>query len=166
MAEKEELEQEIDNTLTNEGEEEGEPTTEPLIEPTTEPTTQSNEPETEPQETETLYKESEILEKFDNIGSLEELITLAKEGLEHRNLVIESALESGVHSMGNAFNKEVFTKTFANMSTKDIEQMKKTWEEQANAQFVKDKVSQQDFSNENSEEIRRVDMKQFKTSNY
>lgn len=168
MANKEELEQEIDNTLTNEGEGEleTEPTTEPVTEPTIEPTTQSNEPETEPQETETLYKESEILEKFDNIGSLEELITLAKEGLEHRNNVIQSALESGVHSMGNSFNKDIFTKTFSNMSTKDIELMGKTWEEQANAQFVKDKVSQQDFSNETSEEVRRVDMKQFKTSIY
>lgn len=163
----EELETEVDNTLANEEEE----TIEQVTEQVTEPTTQSNEPESEPttetQETEQLYNESQILEKFENISeSIDELITLAKEGLEHRNNVIKSALESGIHSMGNSFNKDIFTKTFSNMSTNDIEQMGKAWEEQANTQFIKPKVSQQDFSNENVEEIKRISMKKFRTSNY
>lgn len=115
---------------------------------------------------ETLYNEAEVLGMFGNIAdSVEELVYLAKEGLENRKSVIANALESGVHSMGNAFSKEIFEKTFSNMSTKDIEEMGKVWEEQASAKFEKKKVSKQDFSNE--EEVKmRVELKQFKTSNY
>lgn len=116
---------------------------------------------------EALFTEKEILEKFENISdSFEGLVELAKEGLENRKEVISQALESGVHSMGNSFNKEIFAKTFSNMKTKDIEAMGKAWEEQAQTLFVKDKVSKQDFSNNEEKEIMRVDMKQFKTSNY
>ena len=116
---------------------------------------------------ETLFTEKDILEKFENISdSFEGLVELAKEGLENRKEVISQALESGVHSMGNSFNKEIFAKTFSNMKTKDIEAMGKAWEEQAQTLFVKDKVSKQDFSNNEEKEIMRVDMKQFKTSNY
>lgn len=116
---------------------------------------------------EALFTEKEILEKFENISdSFEGLVELAKEGLQNRKEVISQALESGVHSMGNSFNKEIFAKTFSNMKTKDIEAMGKAWEEQAQTLFVKDKVSKQDFSNNEEKEIMRVDMKQFKTSNY
>lgn len=108
-----------------------------------------------------------ILEKFDNMcDSVEELVEMAKEGLDHRNEVIAEALESGVHSMGNSFNKDIFAKTFSNMKTKDIEEMGKAWEEEANSKFVKEKVSKQDFSKENEESFKRVNMTQFKTSNY
>ena len=88
-----------------------------------------------------------------------------KEGLENRKSVIANALESGVHSMGNAFSKEIFEKTFSNMSTKDIEEMGKAWEEQASAKFEKEKVSKQDFSNK-EESGMRIELKQFKTTNY
>lgn len=119
---------------------------------------------------EALYTEKDILEKFDNISdNIENLITLAKEGLNHRNNVISKALESGVHSMGNAFKKEVFEKTFSNLDTEAIEEMGKTWEEEANSKFKKDKVSKQDFSkskNENQDSSIRLDMKQFKTGIY
>ena len=98
-------------------------------------------------------------------NNFEELISLAKEGLENRKSVIANALESGVHSMGNAFSKEIFEKTFSNMSTKDIEEMGKAWEEQASAKFEKEKVSKQDFSNEKEVKM-RVELKQFKTTNY
>lgn len=128
---------------------------------------------TEAQETETTTEESlsvdeEILKRFDNIcDNVEELVQMAKEGLENRNLVIAQALESGVHSMGNAFDKNIFTKTFSNMHTKDIEQMGKTWEEQAQGQFSKEKISKQTLSSETvNSEVKRVDMKQFKTGNY
>lgn len=118
-------------------------------------------------EEETLSIDEFILAKFDNIcDSVDELIQMAKEGLENRNLVIADALESGVHSMGNAFNKEIFEKTFSNMKTKDIKEMGNTWEAQANEKFSKPKVSQQDFSNKNENEGIKVDMKQFKTGNY
>ena len=67
--------------------------------------------------------------------------------------------------MGNSFNKDVFAKTFSNMKTKDIEQMGKVWEEQVNNNFSKEKVSKQEFSN-NQESPIKIDKKQFKTSNY
>lgn len=118
---------------------------------------------------EALYTEKDILEKFDNISdNMESLITLAKEGLNHRNNVISKALESGIHSMGNAFKKDVFEKTFSNLDTDAIEEMGKTWEEEAKAKFNKPKVSKQDFSkNENQDSSIRTDMiKQLKTGNY
>ena len=117
---------------------------------------------------EALYTEKDILEKFDNISdNMESLITLAKEGLNHRNNVISKALESGVHSMGNAFKKDVFEKTFSNLDTDAIEEMGKTWEVEANAKFNKSKVSKQDFSKKEKQTSSiRLDMKQFKTGNY
>ena len=148
---------------------------------TVEETTQGTTQETEAVETvETTTEESSesaettemsvdeaILERFGNIcNNVDELVEMAKEGFEHRNEVISKALDSGVHSMGNSFNKDIFTKTFSNMSTKDIELMGKTWEEQAKAQFEKPKVSKQDFSNKEKEELKRVPMSQFKTGIY
>lgn len=127
----------------------------------TETETQANET------TEEMFSEKEILEKFNNIAdSIEGLVELAKEGIENRNEVISEALNSGVHYLGNAFNKEVFTKTFSGMKTKDIKQMGKTWEEQATKEFSHSKVSKQDFSNKNEENVIKVDLKQFKTLNY
>lgn len=120
---------------------------------------------------ETLYTEKDILEKFDNISdNVESLIMLAKEGLSHRNNVISKALESGVHSMGNAFKKDVFEKTFSNLDTNAIEEMGKTWEEEANSKFKKNKVSKQDFSKSKNENHQyssiKLDMKEFKTGIY
>lgn len=128
-------------------------------------TTQNEEVENV-EEQEEVNVDSEILARFDNIcENVEELIQLAKEGLEHRNEVISNALNSGVRFMGNSFNKDVFTKTFSNMQTKDIEQMGQTWEEQVDNKFSKDKVSKQEFSS-NEEDSIKIDRKQFKTSNY
>lgn len=150
-----------------------EPTTEPTepTEPvaTTEPagegvTTQATEGEPK---MENLYTEADILNKFDNIcNSIDELVKMAKEGFANRNAVIEKALTSGVHSMGNAFNKEVFTKTFANMETNDIQEMGKTWEAQAEKEFSKVKVSKQELSKKENNEIKRMDLGLFKTDNY
>ena len=117
--------------------------------------------------TEAMYSEKEILEKFENIAdSLESLVKLAKEGFENRNEVIKQSLESGVHSMGNSFNKDIFEKTFSNMETKDIQEMGKVWENQVKALFSDKKVSKVVMSNETTDEEIRVDLKQFKTSNY
>ena len=116
---------------------------------------------------EAMFTEAGILEKFGNIcESIDELVVMAKEGLEHRNEVISEALDSGVHSMGNSFNKEIFAKTFSNMETKDIQEMGKAWEAEANNKFVKEKVSKQEFSKEEDSEIARVDLKKFKTGLY
>lgn len=122
----------------------------------------------ETSENEEMSVEKAILEKFDNIcDTVDELVQMAKEGLENRNSVIAKALDSGVHSMGNAFDKNIFTKTFSNMKTKDIEQMGKVWEEQADNKFSKTKISKQEFANqEQNDEFKRVGLEQFKTSNY
>ena len=158
------------NELENQVEETNEETTTPAPEAEVEPE-QTPEPEPEATETEaeeTLSVEKAILEKFGNIcETVEELVQMAKEGLENRNAVISQALESGVHSMGNAFDKEIFAKTFSNMQTKDIEQMGKTWEEQAQGKFSKEKVSKQEVSDKTeNNELRRIGLTQFKTGIY
>lgn len=169
------------NVATEEVVEETETTEEVTENPTEENSTENAENDAESSEAtdeeprdgeptgEALYTEKDILEKFDNISdNMESLITLAKEGLNHRNNVISKALESGIHSMGNAFKKDVFEKTFSNLDTDAIEEMGKTWEEEAKAKFNKPKVSKQDFSkNENQDSSIRTDMiKQLKTGNY
>ena len=117
--------------------------------------------------TEAMYSEKAILEKFDNIAdSVETLVKLAKEGLENRKEVIKQSLESGVHSMGNSFNKDIFEKTFSNMETKDIQEMGKAWEAQAKAQFSDKKISKVEVQSNASDEEVRADFKQFRTSNY
>ena len=116
-----------------------------------------------------LYTESDIISKFGNIAdSFEGLIQLAKEGLEYKNETIKQALDSGVHSMGNAFNKEVFAKTFSSMSTKDIKEMAEVWEEQAKNQFSDKKVSKQSNVKDtiNKDEIVITDYSKYKTGNY
>ena len=136
--------------------------------------TETEETPTEPEENEgeateePLYTSKDILKKFGNIcDSVEELVELAKEGFDTRQSVIEEALNSGVHSMGNAFNKDIFTKTFSNMKTKDIQEMGKVWEEQAKAQFGNEKVSKVNIEETEDEvEMKRIGLEQFKTGNY
>lgn len=147
--------------------------TEETTEVTETPVEEAAEETPAPEATETpaeeaMSVEKAILEKFGNIcETVEELVQMAKEGLDNRNLVIAQALESGVHSMGNAFDKNIFAKTFSNMQTKDIEQMGKTWEEQAQGKFSKEKVSKQDVSDETeTKELRRIGLTQFKTDIY
>lgn len=121
-----------------------------------------------PAETEAMYTEKDILNKFDNISdNLDALIQLAKEGFENRKEVIQQALTSGVHSMGNSFNKEVFERTFSNLQTKDIKEMGEVWEAQAKAQFSDKKISQYNVVENPTENVKEnVDLKQFKTANY
>ena len=158
--------EEVVETPAEEVTEETTEVTETPVEETAEETPAPEATETPAEEAMSIEKA--ILEKFDNIcGTVEELVQMAKEGLENRNAVIAQALESGVHSMGNAFDKNIFAKTFSNMQTKDIEQMGKTWEEQAQGKFSKEKVSKQDFSDETEKnELKRIGLTQFKTGLY
>lgn len=160
-------EENVEETETNNEEVEETETDTETTETTEETTPEAEESEGEATG-EALYTSKDILEKFGNIcNSVEELVELAKEGLENRNEVISEALNSGVHSMGNAFNKDIFTKTFSNMKTKDIKEMGKVWEEQAKAQFGNEKVSKADFKQtEDEEKMTRIGLEQFKTSNY
>lgn len=163
-----ELENQVEETIAAEVTEETPEVTETQSTEVEETTQVEETTETETTTEETLSIDEAILERFENIcESVEELVQMAKEGLDNRKAVITQALESGVHSMGNAFNKDIFAKTFSNMQTKDIEQMGKTWEEQAQAQFSNEKVSKQEFGNkEVHTEFKRVSMKQFKTDIY
>lgn len=124
-------------------------------------------PEVSEQSTkETMYNENSILEKFGNIANnIDELVQLAQEGLENRNEVISQALENGVHSMGNAFNKEVFAKTFSNMKTKEIKEISETWQKQADMQFSKERISKDVLTNK-VEDIENVNYSKLKTGNY
>lgn len=166
-----ELENQVEETTT-ETEQVAEQVTEQVLEVTNgvegaevvEDTTENE--DTENTE-EVLSVDKAILEKFENIGeTVEEIIELAKEGLANRQSVIKQAVESGVHFMGNAFNKDVFTKTFSNMKTADIEEMGKAWEEQAKNLYVKPKVSKQELNKTKEEEFKRIGLSQFKTDNY
>lgn len=157
----EETTEEVETVETEETEEETEESeeTEETEETETEETTE------ETVEEEKLYVSKELIKEFGADCSIEQIVELAKEGLEIRNEVISEALESGVHSMGNAFNKEIFAKTFSNMKTKDIKEMAETWESQAKEMFGNKKVSKQTFA-EDKEEGMKVNMKQFKTGLY
>ena len=151
----------VDNSVESNEEETTEETTEETVEETVEEdTTETTE--------ENLYTEADIISKFGNIAdNLENLIQLAKEGLENRNETIKEALESGVHSMGNAFNKEIFAKTFSSMSTKDIKEMAEAWEKQAKMNFSTSKVSKNNVvEKDNNDEIIIKNYSNYKTSNY
>lgn len=163
----ENVEETVEETTSNNEEVEETETDTETTETTEETTPEAEESEGEATG-ESLYTSKDILEKFGNIcDSVEGLVELAKEGFENRQEVISEALNSGVHSMGNAFNKDIFTKTFSNMKTKDIKEMGKVWEEQAKAQFGNEKVSKADFKQtEDEEKMTRIGLEQFKTSNY
>lgn len=116
---------------------------------------------------ETVYSVKQLLDTFGNIGnSLEELVTLAKEGKMAKDTAIAEALNSGVRAMGNGFNKEIFSKTFSNMNVKDINEMKEAWEKQVQTQFSSEKISQQKFDDTLQDEIEKEYLKQCKTDNY
>lgn len=162
----EETTEEVVETQENEVVSEDGASEEEANEETVEEVEEETEKETE-EETESMFNESALLEKFGNIAdTVDGLVELAKEGLEHRTNVISKALDSGVHSMGNSFNKDIFTKTFSNMKTKDIEEMGKAWEEQADLKFSKEKVSIKTFSEDKTEVERLKNMSQFKTGLY
>lgn len=159
---------EVEETAEEEAVEEEKPeeTSEEVTESNeVEETSEANEVVETNETTENLYKESEVLEKFGNIAdSLEALIQLAKEGNEIRQETIKEALNSGVRAMGNSFNKEIFTKTFSNMSTKDIKEMGEAWEKDVSEKFSNKKISK--FEAEEVERNEIVDYSNFKTGNY
>ena len=97
------------------------------------------------------------------------ILTLAKEGKEYREKVIEETLKSGVRSMGNSFNKESFRKSFEVMSTSDILNAKESFEQDVKEKFGTSRVSKpQEVNNDidNFEFKKSLDVKNLKTSNY
>lgn len=63
----------------------------------------------------------------------DDVLSLANEGIEYRKQLTDEALAMGVRAMGNEFTKETWEQTFASMGTKNIKDIMKTWESQANA---------------------------------
>ncbi len=76
---------------------------------------------------------SKYMEKtFGRSLSGEQLEKFVKEGQEYHKTLSDEALSMGIRAMGNDFPKETWEQSFANMETKSIKDIMKTWEIQAN----------------------------------
>lgn len=90
-------------------------------------------PEVEPKEgkTNSYITQDQVKEKLGNELSADEVLNLAKEGIEYRKQLTDDALAMGVRAMGNDFAKETWENTFSAMGTLAIKDIMKTWETQA-----------------------------------
>ena len=75
----------------------------------------------------------EISAKLGKEFTGDEVLSLAKEGQDYHKQLADEAIAMGVRAMGNDFPKETWENSFANMNTKSIKDIMKTWELQANA---------------------------------
>ena len=102
-------------------------------------------PPAEPQEGEIEHymTQEQVAEKLGKEYTAEEVLKLAKDGIDfavqkaeydiYRQETIDNALAAGVRAMGNDFPKETWEATFATMGKKQIEDIAKTWQKQAEA---------------------------------
>lgn len=102
-------------------------------------------PPVEPQEGEIEHymTQEQVAEKLGKEYTAEEVLGLAKDGIDfavqkaeydiYRQETIDNALAAGVRAMGNDFPKETWEATFATMGKKQIEDIAKTWQKQAEA---------------------------------
>lgn len=102
-------------------------------------------PPVEPQEGEIEHymTQEQVAEKLGKEYTAEEVLKLAKDGIDfavqkaeydiYRQETINNALEAGVRAMGNDFPKDTWEATFATMGKKQIEDIAKTWQKQAEA---------------------------------
>jgi len=74
---------------------------------------------------------TEITEKLGAETNTDNILDLAKEGQEYRKQLVDDTMAMGVRAMGNDFPKETYEATFANMGTKAIKDIMKTFETQA-----------------------------------
>jgi hypothetical protein len=100
-------------------------------------------PPAEPQEGEIEHymTQEQVAEKLGKEYTAEEVLGLAKDGIDfanqkaeydiYRQETINNALEAGVRAMGNDFPKDTWEATFATMGKKQIEDIAKTWQKQA-----------------------------------
>ena len=114
------------------------------------------------------FEQSELSEIFGEAEvDKEMLLRLVKDGKMYRDNVISEALNSGVRSLGNAFNKDSFEKTFKLMATEDIKAMGESWEKDVSEKFSSQRVSKDKVPNKNSvENSSEVDYSYLKTSTY
>lgn len=102
-------------------------------------------PPAEPQEGEIEHymTQEQVAEKLGKEYTAEEVLKLAKDGIDfkaqkaeydiYRQETIDNALAAGVRAMGNDFPKDTWEATFATMGKKQIEDIAKTWQKQAEA---------------------------------
>lgn len=102
-------------------------------------------PPVEPQEGEIEHymTQEQVAEKLGKEYTAEEVLGLAKDGIDfkaqkaeydiYRQETVNNALEAGVRAMGNDFPKDTWEATFATMGKKQIEDIAKTWQKQAEA---------------------------------
>lgn len=100
-------------------------------------------PPAEPQEGEIEHymTQEQVAEKLGKEYTAEEVLKLAKDGIDfavqkaeydiYRQETIDNALAAGVRAMGNDFPKDTWEATFATMGKKQIEDIAKTWQKQA-----------------------------------
>lgn len=88
-----------------------------------------------------LVSKELINEKLGAELSVDDVLKLAKEGQEYHKSLSDEAIAMGVRAMGNDFPKETWENSFANMDTKLIKDMKKTWELQVNADITPGRIS-------------------------
>lgn len=108
------------------------PVEEVAVEETTDEVVETPEVETQSisSDSPVLLKE-QILEKLGKEYSIDEVLTLAKEGIDYHKQVVDEAIAMGVRAMGNNFPAETWANTFAKMSTQSIKDINATWETQA-----------------------------------
>lgn len=85
--------------------------------------------------------QEQVAEKLGKEYTAEEVLKLAKDGIDfanqkaeydiYRQETVNNALEAGVRAMGNDFPKDTWEATFATMGKKQIEDIAKTWQKQA-----------------------------------
>lgn len=113
------------------------------------------------------FENSELSEIFGEAEvDKEMLLRLVKDGKMYRENVISEALKSGVRSLGNAFNKDSFEKTFNLMATEDIKAMGTAWEKDVSDKFSSVRVSQDKAPEHSEKNSSEVDYSYLKTSTY
>lgn len=113
------------------------------------------------------FNKSELSEIFgESEVSKDMLLRLVKDGKMYRDNVINEALKSGVRSLGNAFKKESFERTFNLMETEDIKAMGDAWEKEVSEKFSTKRVSEDKNPADSFENSSEVDYSIFKTSTY
>jgi len=91
--------------------------------------------EVEPQEkqTETYMTQEKVKERLGAELSADEVLKLAKEGLEYRKQLIDETVAMGVRAMGNDFKSETWKATLSTMETAAIKDIMANFEVQAKA---------------------------------
>ncbi|OPX46404.1 hypothetical protein CLHUN_02200 [Ruminiclostridium hungatei] len=86
-------------------------------------------------EVDSYMTEEHAKEKLGKELSADEVLKLAKEGLDYHKQVVDEAIAMGVRAQGNGFPAETWKTTFSTMGTGAIKDIMKTFEAQAKAEI-------------------------------